>query len=142
MLANRFVVTTARAEVGEAGPVARSTGRSIVEAAEAVGLITRAAGLDRLAETVGRALVETPAPGRLTAWHGRALLDDLSAWRRAAAAAALADPAAPAEAVAAWESRHEVELARAGLLLATARPATTDPLAVVALGLRRLQLAL
>jgi glutamate dehydrogenase len=142
VLANRFVVTAARAEVGEAGPVARSTGRSIVEAAEAIDLVTRAAGLDRLAEVVSRALAEVPAPGRLTAWHGRALLDDVSAWRRAAAAAALADPAAPAEAVAAWESRHDVELARAARLLATATPATTDPLAVVALGLRRLQLAL
>jgi glutamate dehydrogenase len=141
-LAHDFVVAAARAGVGEAGPVARATGRSIAEATEAVELVGRAAGLDRLVEAVNRALSVVPAPSRLTAWHGRALLDDMCAWRRAAAAAALAEPLSPAEAVSAWETTHGVELARAALLLNASPPTNTDPLAVTALVLRRLQLAL
>ncbi|HEY3811487.1 MAG TPA: NAD-glutamate dehydrogenase domain-containing protein, partial [Acidimicrobiales bacterium] len=70
-LAHVFVVAAARAGVGEAGPVARATGRSISDATEAVDLVGRAAGLDRLGEAVGRALSVVPAPGRFTAWHGR-----------------------------------------------------------------------
>ncbi|HEY3811364.1 MAG TPA: hypothetical protein VGL49_08010, partial [Acidimicrobiales bacterium] len=141
-LAHVFVVAGARAGVGEAGPVARATGRSISEAAEAVDLVGRAAGLDRLVEAVGRALSVVPAPSRLTAWHGRALLDDMSAWRRNAAITALASALSPAEAVSVWESAHQAELDRAGLLLNASPPTSTDPLAVTALVLRRLQLAL
>jgi NAD-specific glutamate dehydrogenase len=141
-LAHRFVVTATRAGVGEAGPVARRTGRSITDAAAAVALVGRAAGVDHLVEAVGRALAVVPAPSRLTAWQGRALLDDLHAWRRAAAISALTEnPGPPAEAVAAWEAAHQAELTRANLLLNASRPASTDPLAVTALVLRRLQLA-
>jgi glutamate dehydrogenase len=141
-VAHRFVVVAAGAEVGEAGPVAQASGRSVSEAAAAVDIIDKAAGLDRLAEGIKGALMAVPAPSRLTAWQGRALLDDLRAWRRAAAIAALAYPGSPAEAVAAWEAAHQPELARAAVLLNRAGPAGVDPLAVAALVLRRLQLAL
>jgi len=141
-LANRFVLAASRAEVGEAGPVARSTGRGVIEAAEAVVLVSRAAGADRLVDAVGRALGVLPAPSRLTTWHGRALLDDLSAWRRAAAGNALAHPGGPAEAVSMWEAARQAELVRARVLLGSLGPSTADPLAVTALVLRRLQLAL
>jgi glutamate dehydrogenase len=141
-VAHRFVTTAAGAEVGEAGPVAQASGHPVTEAAVALDLVGKAAGLDRLAEGIKGALTAVPAPSRLTAWQGRALLDDLSAWRRAAATAALAYPGSPGEAVAAWEAAHQVELGRAALLLDRAAPAGVDPLAVAALVLRRLQLAL
>ena len=140
-LAHRFVVAAARAGIGEAGPVALATGRSVAEAAEALELVGRAAALDRLVDAVDRALAVVPAPSRLTAWQGRALLDDLHAWQRAAAAAALAGPASIPEAVAAWEAAHEPELARAALLSGDAALDSPDPMAVTALVLRRLRLA-
>ncbi len=102
-MAAQFVVTAARARVGDAGPVARRTGRSITEAAEAVELVGRIAGVDQLVEAVARALSGVPAPSRLTTWEARALLDDMSKWRQAAAIEALAHPGPVAEAVAAWE---------------------------------------
>ena len=93
-------------------------------------------------DAVDRALAVVPAPSRLTAWQGRALLDDLHAWQRAAAAAALAaGPASIPEAVAAWEAAHEPELARAALLSGDAALDGPDPMAVTALVLRRLRLA-
>jgi len=140
-VANRFVLAAARAEAGEVGPVARRTGRSVAEAAEAVDLVGRAAGVGRLVDAIKGALDVVPAPSRLTTWLGRALLDDLSSWRRAAAVAALANPAPPAQAVSEWEAAHHAELARAGVLLASLSPSTPDPLAAAALVLRRLQLA-
>jgi glutamate dehydrogenase len=140
-LANRFLVTAVRADVMDAGTVARATGRSITDAAEAIDLVSRSASLDRLADAVSLALSAVPPPSRLTVWQGRALLDDLSAWRRLAAAAALADPAPPADAVAAWEARRQRELARAAELVGTSGSSSEDPLAVVALALRRLQRA-
>jgi glutamate dehydrogenase len=141
VMANRFVVTSARAKVGEVGPVARSTGRSITDAAEAIELVGRAGSVDRLVETVNHALAAVPAPSRLTAWQGRALLDDLSAWQRSAASVALANPAPPPDAVGAWEAAHQPQLDGARRLLGASLP-PTDPLAVTALVLRRLQLAL
>jgi hypothetical protein len=105
-------------------------------------LVAKAAGLDRLVEGINRALNVDPAPSRLTAWQGRALLDDVSAWRRAATTAALANPLPAMEAVSSWEAAHQAELGRAALLLSSGVPATADPLAVAALVLRRLQLAL
>jgi glutamate dehydrogenase len=141
-VAHRFVVTAATAEIGEAGPVAQVSGRSVAEAAIAVDLIGKTAGLDRLVEGIRNALSAVPAPSRLTTWQGRALVDDLRAWRRAAAAAALANPGPPGEAVAVWEAAHQAELSRAGQLLGSATPAGADPLALTALVLRRLQLAL
>ncbi len=140
-LADRFVLAAARAGVQDAGLVARGSGRLIVDAVQALDLVNRAAGGDRLVEAVTRALATLPPPSRLTTWQGRALLDDLSAWRVAAAVDALAKPGPPAEAVTEWESAHAAELARAAALLATLRVDSSDPLAIVALVLRRLQLA-
>ncbi len=141
-VAQRFVVAASRARIGQAAPVARATGRSVVEAAEAIELVRRAAGLERLDEAIDRALAVVPAPTRLTAWQGRALRDDLGAWQEAAATAALARPLPVPEAVAAWVSAHEVELGRAALLSGAAPQDSPDPLAVTSLALRRLQLAL
>jgi glutamate dehydrogenase len=141
-LAHRFVAAAAGAEVGEAGPVAQATGRSIEEAALTIDLISKVAGLERLVEGINRALTTVPAPSRLTSWQGRALLDDVSAWRRAATTEALTNPLPAAEAISSWEAAHHVELSRAALLLSSEVPATADPLAVAALALRRLQLAL
>jgi glutamate dehydrogenase len=140
-LAHRFLMAAARAGVREAGPVARGSGRSIVEAAQAVELVSRAVGTDRLTEGVNLALAALPPPSRVTTWQGRALLDDLSAWRTAAAVNALAKPAPPAEAVSEWVSAHDVDLARAGGVLTTLGADSADPLATTALVLRRLQLA-
>ncbi len=140
-LAERFVVATARADIGEAGPVALATGRPVAEAAEALELVGRVAALDRLVDAVDQALAVVPAPSRLTAWQGRALLDDLHAWQRAAASAALARPASVQEAVAAWEAAHEPELARAALLSGGTPQDSANPMAVTALVLRRLRLA-
>jgi hypothetical protein len=75
-------------------------------------------------------------------WHGRALLDDLSAWRMAAAADALATVGTPGEAVSEWETAHQTELARAASLLDSLSLSSADPLAATALVLRRLALAL
>jgi glutamate dehydrogenase len=141
-LAGRFVSAAARAQIGEAGPAAARSGRRLVEAAAVLAALDRIAGLDRLTEAVGRALAATPPPSRLAVWQGRALLDDIAGWRSAAAAAVLADPDPPAEAVSRWEAQHTAELGRARALLATLGPDTPDPLAVVALVLRRLHLAL
>jgi glutamate dehydrogenase len=141
-VAGRFVRAAARAQIGEAGSAARRTGRSLADAAEVVIGLDRAAGLDRVVEAVSRALSVSPPPSRLTVWHGRALLDDMAAWRAAAAAAVLADPRPPSEALTAWETAHAGELGRARALLTSFGPETPDPLAVVALVLRRLHLAL
>jgi hypothetical protein len=141
-VAHGFLATAAQAEVGEAGPVARQADRPISDAAVALDLVGKAAGLDRLVEGIKGALAVVPAPSRLTAWQGRALLDDLRAWRRAAAAAALAIPGPPGEGVSMWEGAHQPELTRAGLLLSSATSMGADPLALAALVLRRLQLAL
>ncbi len=141
-VAHRFVLAAARANVGEAGQVARRTGRPVPEAAEAIDLVGRAAAVDRLEEAVTRALGAVPAPSRLTAWQGRALLDDIRAWQQAAAAAALTQPLSVPAAVTAWEAARERELARAARLTGVTPQDSPDPLAVTALALRRLQLAL
>jgi glutamate dehydrogenase len=141
-LAHRFVLAAARASVGDAGAVARHTGRPISDATVALDAISEVAGLAPLEEAVVRALAATPPPSRLTTWQGRALLDDIRGWRVAAASNALAAPRPPEEAVAGWEAAHRAEVGRAGLLLATLRTTTSDPLAVTALALRRLQIAL
>jgi glutamate dehydrogenase len=141
-LAHRFVTTAARADVGQAEPVARATGRDITDASNAVDLVAKAAGLDRLVDGINAALAVVPAPSRLTTWQGRALLDDVDAWRRAAASAALANPGPAGEAVSLWEAAHHPELGRAALLLSSSGLAAADPLATAALVLRRLQMAL
>jgi glutamate dehydrogenase len=141
-LAHRFVVAAAGAEVGEAGPVARLTGRPISEAVVALDLVARTAALDRLLEGIDRALAVVPAPSRLTTWQARALSDDLRAWRRHAATVALAQPGSPADAVSSWESAHQTDLDRAALLFNRTGPSAADPLAMGALALRRLGLAL
>ena len=111
-VARRFVVAAVRANVAAAGPVARRTDRPVTEAAEAIALVRRVAAVDRLEETVNRALAAVPAPSRLTAWLGRALLDDISSWQQAAAAEALARPLSVAAAVEEWATKREKPLAR------------------------------
>jgi glutamate dehydrogenase len=141
-LAHRFVLAASRAAVGDAGAVARQTDRPVTEATIALDAISRVAGLGQLEEAVDRALSSSPPPSRLTTWQGRALLDDVRAWRVAAASRALKGAQPPEDAVDQWEASHRAELSRAAQLLATLSPTTSDPLAVTALTLRRLQIAL
>ena len=140
-VATRFVVASLRAGVGDAGPVASGSGRSVAEAAEALALIDRAAGLDRLVPAVRQVLGASSPPGRLTVWQGRALLDDIAAWRRAVAIEVLRRPGTAVAAVAAWESAGRDELDRALTLLTTLDRGSADPLTVVSLVLRRLRAA-
>jgi glutamate dehydrogenase len=141
-VANQFVLAAARAAVGDAGAVARHSGRPVSDATVALDAVAKVAGLGQLEEAVVRALSTSPPPSRLTAWQGRALLDDVRAWRVAAATNALAAPLPPEEAVEQWEAHHRPEIGRAAQLLATLGPTSPDPLAVTALTLRRLQIAL
>lgn len=141
-MASRFVAASTRAGVAEAWQAASRSGRSLADAAEMLTGLDRVAGLDRLNEAVSRALGAAPPPSRLTVWQGRALLDDVTAWRSAAAAAVLRTGGEPIDALTTWEAEHRAELGRAATLLAILGPDTPDPMAVTALVLRRLDMAL
>jgi glutamate dehydrogenase len=140
-VAARFVSAAARARVAEVGPVALATRRQGPEVLEALSLMDGAAGLDRLASDV-RAATARPVPlSRLTAWHARALIDDIADWRMSATIDAfrLSPPGAPAaEVVSNWVQAHEKELAQASQLVTTLGREGSDPLTVAALVLRRL----
>ncbi len=136
--ARRFVSASAGAVVGDAGPVATASGRDLAVAVEALALVDRAAGLDRLVAAVGRLLAGPPYLRRLTAWQARALLDDTGSWRRQAAVEVLARGEEPGSATSAWEAAHQGELARASRLLEALHDPAGDPLAVATLVLRRL----
>ncbi|MGH9114579.1 MAG: hypothetical protein ACRDWW_01995, partial [Acidimicrobiales bacterium] len=79
---------------------------------------------------------------RLSAWQGRAHIDDVADWRRAAATAALLAGGSPRDALAGWEAGREAALGRAARLLSALESPAVDPLAVAALVVRRLHLAL
>jgi hypothetical protein len=137
--AGRFAVAALRAGVDEAGVISRTGHRPVPDVVVALGLVGRASGIDRLADAVTARLAAGPAPGRLTAWHGRAVLDDLAAWRRGAVVNALG-PGGPAPgAAAAWVEVHGGELAAIGPLIDRAVGADADPFAVAEIVLRRLR---
>ena len=141
--ATRFGSATSRACVSDVGPVAAATGRSADDVMLALSAVDELAGLDRLLAEVQRALDGPNPPRRYVAWHARALLDDVYAWRRAACVDALRGAAGsnPAAAVQAWAEARRGELGRASHLLATLDPTESDPLTVAALALRRLHVA-
>ena len=91
-LAHRFVVAAARAGIGEAGPVALATGRSVAEAVQALDLVDRAAAWDRLVDAVDRALAVVPAPEPADRLAGPGPARRPRAWRRGGSIAALAGP--------------------------------------------------
>jgi glutamate dehydrogenase len=151
-VAARFLGTVARASVADAGPVRLATGRSGTDVVQALALLDEAAGLAQLVTEIDGALSASPAPERFTTWHARALLDDISSWRRTAAIAALGPPGAggggsPAqvsvpEAIETWAGARQDDLARVEQLQETLDRETVDPLAVASLVLRRLHQAL
>jgi glutamate dehydrogenase len=140
----RFVAARARALVASVGPIERATARSSDDALVALSGIADVAELRAVAALVEGALAATPPPERLRGWQARALLDDLAAWRRAAAIAALSrDPGREAAAaVADWAASRAPALDAARRLREEPRRDGGDPLALAALILRRLQGAL
>ncbi|MGH9054289.1 MAG: NAD-glutamate dehydrogenase domain-containing protein [Acidimicrobiales bacterium] len=141
-LVSRIVTGAARSAVGDVAPVSLATSRPPAEVAEALSLLDRAASLEDLVAGVTRALDVTPPPSRLSAWQGRALVDDVADWRRAATAEVLRAGGSPRAAVAGWEVGREAALGRAARLLSALDGPAADPLAVAALVVRRLHLAL
>ena len=125
----------------EAAGLALAAGRplDVAPAADEVARrVGAAAGLDRLAGSVGRVLSAIPPPGRLRMWQANAVLDDLSDWKRRASVAILADPgfSSAEAAVPAWAEAHAEDLRRASLV---APPGGgEDAIAGVTLALRRL----
>jgi hypothetical protein len=126
----------ARARVGDVGPVVRATGRRPDEALAALDAVDGAAGLDAL-----RGALATAGHGdRWRGWLVRSLVDDLAAWRRSAAAAALAGATPATEAAAAvagWASTNAAALAGVRAMAAAAGTAP-DPVTAVAVAVRRL----
>jgi glutamate dehydrogenase len=140
-IAVRFGSAAARARVAEVSPVGAATGRHGTDVVEALSLMDGAAGLDRLKADIRRAAAG-PAPlSRLTAWHTRALIDDIAEWRVAATIEAFRrapSGASAAEVVSGWAQAHERDLARAAQLVTTLGRENSDPLTVASLVLRRL----
>jgi glutamate dehydrogenase len=135
-----FVGRAEAARLGDASEVSTAVGRPLREVLEALGEIDRAWGIDRLTSAIYRA----PATGRWAAWQARALLDDVSVWRRAAVQRALSgDPAAPVEkAVAVWLESSGAPRDATAALLAQLDPGRGDALTLAALVLRCLNRAL
>jgi glutamate dehydrogenase len=133
LMAGAGVVAT-RAAVGEVGPVVRQSGRRAADAALALQLVDAAAGL----AVMEAALRRDPPADRWRTWLGRALLDDLGAWRTAAAARALAQGAGDVpSAVGAWAAAARPALDSTLRVVGALGPGE-DPLTVVAVALRRL----
>jgi glutamate dehydrogenase len=132
--AERWLSVTARARVGEVGPLVRSTGRSVRDVAAALDLVDEAAGAARMREAIERA----PTTDRWRAWLARAMLDDLEDWCQQAAADLLARGGDPADPMTGWAAVHEAQLAAARRLLVTLDSHGADPVTIVAVALRRL----
>ncbi len=128
----------ALAHVGIVAAVHRRSGRPVADAAAAVAAVDGAAGAGLLAERI--AAIQ-PA-GRWSRWQARALLDDLEAFREAAAAAALlessGDDADAADAVAAWARRRQPALSRAQRAATRLPDAGQEALALAALAVREM----
>jgi glutamate dehydrogenase len=143
-LVEQFAAARSRAMVGPVGAVVRATGRDCDQVLVALAEVAAVAKLDSLASLVRGTLTAVPPPERLRGWEARALADDVGAWERAAAIAALrAYPdRPPAEAVAAWAETWAPTFAAASELQDAPRHDDTDPLALAELILRRLRGAL
>ena len=136
-----FHAARLRAAVAKVGPVVRGTARSVEEVIEAIDRLEAVAGIGSLAATIEGSLLGSPMPGRFRAWQARALLDDLAGWTREAAMAALTtDAEASADrAVGDWLEPRSIALSQATALSRSAHAASSDPLAVASLCVRRLQ---
>lgn len=132
--AERWLSVTARARVGEVGPLVRGTGRPVRDIVAALDMIDQAAGATRMREAIER----TPATDRWRAWLARATLDDLADWRRQAAADLLTRGGDPADPMTGWAAAHEARLAAARRLLVALDGRGADPITIVAVALRRL----
>ena len=137
----RFQTASRRVSIVWAGLVASSVGCPVHDVLEALAQLDRATGVDRLEQQVRAGMDTSPPPGRIRSWQARAVLDDLSDWRSRAVAASLAPADArtgdQGTAVSRWAESHRLSLQRASLIIERA-PAGSDPLALVALTLRRL----
>ena len=140
-MVEHYLSARRRAAAAEAGTVAVATGRPVADCLEAMHRLDGVAGLAGLAGSIGRALDGNPPPDRLRVWQARAVLDDMAAWRRRAARAALAEGGPPEAAVSHWAASAGDALRRAAVLDAS-RDGSADPLAVATLTLRRLARAL
>jgi glutamate dehydrogenase len=138
--AERFLFGARQVGRLRAVAVAEAAGRDPSTAPAAARVeagVAAVAGLEPLEAAVAAVLESMPPPGRLRQWQARALLDDLSVWRREVTVAILAeaDVTDPDTAVAAWADRSAADLARAA---AVAAFDATDPVASASLALRRL----
>ncbi|MBV9662263.1 MAG: NAD-glutamate dehydrogenase [Acidimicrobiales bacterium] len=149
-LAERFLAARLRVLVVEAGSLVDVSQRSLPETVEATRLVDGVAGVATLIEAVRAALASSPPPDRLRTWQGRALIDDLRAWRRRAVLAALMEGSegggtTVGSAVQQWAARHAAALEHARQLSRQPGPGSgvsADPIAVATLVLRRLAQAL
>lgn len=132
--ADRWLRTTARAAAGDVGSVGRATGRDVPAVVAAFRIVDAAAGVDRIAGALRGATMG----GRWRSWLARAMLDDLSDWRRQAAVGVLREAGTPAGPALGWAKRHDRDLTAARDLLHALDEPGTDPVAVVAIALRRL----
>jgi glutamate dehydrogenase len=137
-VAERFAAARQKADWLDAVALAGGTGRSPAEAVEVWRRVGEVAGLGAIETAVDEELGASSPPGRLRMWQARALLDDMAAWRRRAAAQVLAGPVAadPAAAVAAWADLHTDDFARAAAVAPA--PGVSDVLAAATLTVRRL----
>jgi glutamate dehydrogenase len=138
--AERFLFGARQVGRLRAVAVAEAAGRDPSTAPAAARVeagVAAVAGLEPLEAAVAAVLESMPPPGRLRQWQARALLDDLSVWRREVTVAILAeaDVTDPDTAVATWADRSAADLARAA---AVAAFDATDPVASASLALRRL----
>ncbi|HET6964331.1 MAG TPA: NAD-glutamate dehydrogenase domain-containing protein [Acidimicrobiales bacterium] len=145
-LGQRFLAAALRVEQLDAVAVAVAAGQgpeAAARAADILGRLDAAAGLDRLESSVTAVLDSSPPPGRLRLWQAQALLDDLGDWRRRVAAAVLAGSESGAlegtDPVSNWVAAHADDLRR----VADVAPTGTgeDALASATLALRRLSRA-
>ena len=140
-LALRFARSATVASIADVQPVAAQTGRPLADVVETLSSIDRAAGAETIAGAVSRSAETIPAPGRLTLWLGRSVIEDFASWRRAVAVKILSGGGRAADLVAAWQAEHQAVLDGAARMLGSAPPGS-DQLDSTVLVVRRLQRAL
>ena len=137
-LALRFARSRALAAVADVQPVMERTGRSDVDVTATLSLVDRAAGTAAIELAVSRSADQVPSPGRLTAWLGRSVLDDVADWRRDVSVKILSGEGTAVDRVAAWQDEHRGVLEGAAAMLGAA-PVGAAQLDSAVLVVRRLQ---
>jgi glutamate dehydrogenase len=124
----------ARAQVADVATVQRATGRSVADVTAALAAVDSAGGVGE----VGRLVADLRPQGRWARWEVRALHDDLDAYRRRAAAAALAGAPgeAPERAVGRWLAGRQAPLMAARRTRLAATTGAPEELAAAALAVR------